>query len=81
MVESEWYSGVFGVHPINFGGTNSYLKYILMVSLWNEMVIDQLISFHRTKYKKVMSEKMMDHLIPRTKHTHCDLCSVSAWRT
>jgi hypothetical protein len=32
------------------------------------MVMDQLISFHKPN-KKVTSEKMMDYLIPQTKHT------------
>lgn len=34
----------------------------------NEMTMDQLILFHKPN-KKVSSEKMMDHLIPQTKHT------------
>jgi hypothetical protein len=34
----------------------------------NEMVMDQLISFYKPN-KKVGSEKMMDYLIPQTKHT------------
>jgi hypothetical protein len=33
----------------------------------NEMVMDQLTTFHKL-YKKVRSEKMMDYLIHQTKH-------------
>lgn len=32
-----------------------------------EMVMNQLIIFHKSN-KKVRSEKMMDYLIPQTKH-------------
>jgi predicted RNase H-like nuclease (RuvC/YqgF family) len=34
----------------------------------NEVVMDQLILFHKPN-KKVRSEKKMDHFIPQTKHT------------
>jgi hypothetical protein len=34
----------------------------------NEMVMDQLIQFHKPN-KKVRSEKMMNYLIPQSKHT------------
>jgi hypothetical protein len=34
----------------------------------NRMMIDQLIRFHKPN-KKTMSEKMLDYLIPQTKHT------------
>jgi hypothetical protein len=34
----------------------------------NEMVMDQLILFHKPN-KKVRSEKKMDHFITRTEHT------------
>jgi hypothetical protein len=34
----------------------------------NEVVMDQLILFHKPN-KKVTSEKKMNHFIPQTKHT------------
>jgi hypothetical protein len=33
----------------------------------NKVIIDQIISFHKSN-KKVWSEKMMDQLVPKTKH-------------
>jgi hypothetical protein len=35
----------------------------------NEMVMDQLIPLHKPN-KKVRTEKMMDYLIPQTKHNN-----------
>jgi hypothetical protein len=40
----------------------------------NEMVMDQLITFHKPN-KKVRSENMMDYLIPQTKHAVNVLCA------
>jgi hypothetical protein len=37
------------------------------LTIRNEMMIDQLISFYKSN-KKVRSENMMDHLISQTKH-------------
>jgi hypothetical protein len=44
-----------------FGGINSFLILSLIISLKNEMVMDQLIPFH--KPNKKVNEKMMDYVM------------------
>jgi hypothetical protein len=51
-----------------FGGMNSFLILLLVISLWG-MKWWWINSFYSTnETKKVRSEKMMDYLIPQTKH-------------